>query len=100
MKREVRNYIFMGMGFSVILTLILLDLLSTINSLLLKYNSRTQAVNRIFNVDWHEIEIRFFGYGMKNIGFFVDLAIYSIIILIVVMVFLKIYWSVKHDNAN
>ena len=100
MKKQTRNYIFMGLGFLTILILIGWDLLSTINWLLLEYNQNIQLVNRIYDVEWNEIEIGIFGHGVKDITFFIDFTLSLVIILIVVMVFLKIYWSVKHDNAN
>lgn len=100
MKREVRNYTIMGMGFCAILILIAWDLLTTINWILIEFNDRTQKINEKFEVDYKKIDIYFFGYGMEDIGFFVDMTLFMAIILIVGMAFMAIYWSVKDGKAK
>jgi len=98
MKREVRNYIFMGMGFSVILLLIMWDLLETINYLLRQHNDLIYAYNYLVEDDVQPIYLNFFGSGVYSTKGFMDIIFLIVFILVISMVYLKIKWSITHEN--
>ncbi|MCJ7481522.1 MAG: hypothetical protein MUO31_01000 [Thermodesulfovibrionales bacterium] len=97
MKREIRNYLFMGLGFLVILLLIMWDLLSAINSILIRYNYFISQTNIQYETTYPDQEIFFFGTGLgkDEINLFKDVLMFMIISIIISMVVLKIVWSIK-----
>jgi len=95
MKREVKNYIFIGLGFTIILLVILWDLLSTINWLIKSYNRIVFRAIILTNSTFNEMEIHIFGKGMTDISLLMDIIIWSLIFIVIGMVILKLSWSVK-----
>ena len=93
MKREVQNYFFMGLGFLIIALFIMWDLFGNINYLLVQYNSLVSYTNSISNNQIAYEYVIFFGEGITNVGFIYDGLLFVIIFLIIIMVFLKIKWS-------
>ena len=99
MRREVRNYLFMGMGFSVILLLIMWDLLTTINYLLRQYNDLIYNYNYLVEDDVMPIYLNFFGSGVYSTKGFMDIILTIVFIIVICMVYLKIKWSVTHETS-
>lgn len=95
MNKTIQNYIFIGLGATVIILLLSFHLLDTIFELMNDYNSIVRHVNNRFNTTYSEMDVFFFGDSYNNICFLVDMVLTVIIILISVMIFLKIYWSIK-----
>jgi len=99
MRREVRNYLFMGMGFSVILLLIMWDLLTTINYLLRQYNDLIYNYNYLVEDDVMPIYLNFFGSGVYSTKGFMDIILTIVFIIVICMVYFKIKWSVTHETS-
>lgn len=101
MKREVQNYIFMGMGFIVILMIICWDLLMNINWLLLKYNGLITLLNTPVDATPRlKVKINFFGTGLYNLNLLKDLTILFIVLIVITMIVLKIYWDIKYKEGE
>ena len=93
MSKRTQNYIFMAMGFGVIVLFISFHLIQTIGTVLQKYNNLVYQVNIGFNTTYSEMEIVFFGTGVKSVNFLFDILMVFLVILVIIMVFLKVYWS-------
>lgn len=100
MNREYRNYIFVALGSSIIILIILLDLLSTVNWLLLRYNNLIRYINRVDGSYLSEIELFYFGNGLKNLNLLTDIILYSIVLIVIVMVVLVFYFSTDHFKKD
>jgi len=87
----------MGMGFTVILLIFLFHLIETINYLLRKCNNLIDYINVINNSTISHQTVIFFGESTESINLLIDIIIVFVIIIIGLMVFLKIYWSIKED---
>lgn len=96
MNREYRNYIFVGLGCSAIVLIILLDLLGALNWLLTSYNHLVRSVNFTFGSTLSEREVFFFGNGLKSLNLLVDILLYTIVSIIIIMVALALYFSTDH----
>ena len=94
-KRETRNYIFMGMGLTVIFLILLFHLVGTINNLLSSYNRLVDRINIKYNETMDHRSLIFFGESVESINLLVDIIIVFVIIIIFLMVYLRIRWSVK-----
>ena len=92
----------MGLGLGIIIIIILMDLLDTINTLLICYNGLVKQTNAMFEdkTPLGYQSITFFGTGMRDVSILKNIAIYFMIFLISIMIFLKIYWSVKYQNKK
>lgn len=100
MRKIIQNYIFISFGTTIIILLITFHLIRTINILVYDYNNFVAYVNRIFNRTYSEYDIPFFGKDYTEFNFLVDINLVIIIILIVAMLFLKIYWSEREKNRG
>lgn len=98
MNKNIQNYIFIGLGATVVILLLSFHLLDVISGLLNNYNSIVYYVNKRFNTTYSESDVLFFGDSYNDISFLVDIVLVIIIILISVIIFLKIYWSIKEDK--
>jgi len=95
MKKTVQNYIFISIGFTVILLFLSFHLVDSVNSLMHQYNWIARSSNMLFNTTYSEKTVDFFGVGFNDLNLLVDIIIVIVILLVVVMIFLKIYWSEK-----
>lgn len=95
MRKYIQNYIFISLGFTVITLFIIVHLLDTISILMDNHNFLVRTVNYYHNESYKEIIVLFFGGGYNSFNFLKDIIIVMIIGLIILMVFLKIYWSEK-----
>ena len=93
MKKTVQNYIFIGMGFTVILLFISFHLIDAICTLMYNYNWLVRSVNKLYDATYSEIDVNFFGVGFNSFHFLKDIIVVVIIVLIAFMVFLKVKWS-------
>ena len=100
MKRRTQNYIFMAMGFGVITLFISFHLIQTIGVVLGSYNNLVVHVNTVYETNYSEKELIFFGTGIKSVNFLFDILMVFLVILVIVMVFLKIYWSEREDKSK
>jgi len=100
MKKTIQNYIFIGLGATIIILLLSFHFLDTIYILLNDYNSLVYSINKRFNTTYSENEVFFFGDSYNNINLLVDMVLVIIIILISVMIFLKIYWYILEMKEN
>lgn len=96
-SREVRNYIIIGMGMVVIFLIFLFHLIAPLNSLLTSYNRLTDYINTTYNETRAHRSLVFFGESVESISLLVDIIIVLAIILIGLIVYLSIRWSVKHE---
>jgi len=96
MKREVQNYIFLTIGFGIILLFFIQHMLIPLNLSLTSYNELVEWVNGEFDRNLRKKEVWFFGDNFHSINFLIDIIMLIIILLICLLVFLKIYWSVKN----
>ena len=99
MRKIVQNYIFISLGTAIIILLITFHLIRTINILVYDYNNLVVHINKSFNRTYPEYNIPFFGKNHTEFNFLVDINLVIIIILIVGMIFLKIYWSEREKNV-
>ena len=83
------------MGATVIFLILLFHLIAPLNSLLGGYNRLVDHVNTYYNTTYHRRELIFFGESLESIGFLIDIIIVAVIIVIGLMVYLSIRWSVK-----
>lgn len=88
----------MGMGLTVIFLIFLFHLIEVISSLLNGYNFLVDRINVNYNETMDHRSVIFFGENIESINLLVDIIIVFIFVLIGLMVFLKIYWSVKESN--
>ena len=96
-SKRGQNYIFMAMGFGVITLFVSFHLIQTIGIMLQNYNNLVYSVNNNFNATYSEMEIVFFGNGVKSVNLLFDILIIFLVVLVIVMVFLKIYWSERKE---
>lgn len=99
-NREIRNYILITMGMIVIFLIFLFHLISPLNSLLSGYNHLVDHINTSYNATYSHRKLNFFGEGLESISFLIDIIIVAVIIIIGLMVYLSIYWSVKQNKNN
>ena len=97
MKREVQNYIFLAIGFGIILLFFIQHLLIPLNHYLTSYNKLVEWVNGEFYTNLGKKEAWFFGDNFQSFVFLIDIIMVIIVLLICLLVFLKIYWSVKNQ---
>ena len=93
MKKTVQNYIFIGIGFTVILLLISFHFIDAICNLTHNYNWLVRSANKLYNATYSEIDIYFFGVGFNSFNFLMDVIMAVIIVLIAFMIFFKVKWS-------
>lgn len=94
MKREVRNYISITLGFTILFLMWLFHLLSPIAKLLYKYNHLVDYINKTFDTGYSHTSVMFFGTEMENITILID----TIMVAIVVIVFLTIYLAIRRSE--
>lgn len=99
-NREIRNYILITMGMAVIFLIFLFHLIAPLNSLLSGYNHLVDHVNASYNATYSHRKLSFFGEGLESISFLIDIIIVAVIIIIGLMVYLSIHWSVKQNKNN
>ncbi len=100
MKREYRNYVIILICSTIIILLFIFHYIETINYLLLDYNRLVRWVNKYPDFDYFEKEVWFFGFGLKQINFLVDVILVFIVILICLLIFLMIYWTVQDNQKS
>ena len=100
MKRENQNYMFIFMGFIVLFLLFLMHYVESFADMIRNYNDLIEYVNRVYDKDLNYYKIYFFGEMYGTINFIVDLLLVSIIVVVLLMIFLKIYWSVKNGSTK
>ena len=88
-----QNYIFIGMGFTIVLLFISFHLIDAICTLMYNYNWLVRSVNKSYDTTYSEIDVNFFGVSFNSFNFLIDVIIVVIIVLIAFMVFLKVKWS-------
>lgn len=96
-KKEIRNCIFMGIGFTTIFLIFLFHLVKTINTLLNGYNILIDRVNIKYNETMSHQTLLFFGESVESVNLLVDIIIILVVVFIGLMIFLKVYWSFKED---
>lgn len=94
-KREIRNYILIGLGSTVIILILLFHLIGTMNWLLNGYNFLVDHINTKYNETMEHRSLIFFGERMKSISLLVDIIIVFIILIVSLIVYLAIKWSLK-----
>ncbi len=94
-KIEIRNYILITLGFTVVFLMFLFHLLAPINSLLLDYNRLVDYANKNYDTNHSHRSIVFFGERMESIVVLIDTLIVAVIIIIALIVYLSVRWSVK-----
>lgn len=94
-KREIRNYILIAMGATVLFLIFLFHLIQPLNSLLNGYNHLIDYVNVRYNETRSHRSLVFFGESVESIGLLIDIIIVAVILIVVLMVYLSVRWSVK-----
>ena len=100
MKKEYRNYAFVLICAFTIVLFVLFHLIHTINKILIDFNKFIDFRNNFEAQDIPEYVIGFFGRGFKDISFIADLLLVFIIILVCLLIFLKIYWTVLDNQKD
>jgi len=83
------------MGMTVIFLIFLFHLIHPFNSLLNGYNNLIDYMNATYNSTWSRRSLVFFGESVESIGLLIDILIVAVIIIVGLMVYLSIRWSVK-----
>ncbi len=97
MKKSVQNYIFIALGFTVILLLVSFHLLDALHRLMYEYNWMVEITNNLCNTTYSKKEIYFFGTGFNSFNFLLDTIIAIMVVLVGFIVFLMIYWREKEE---
>lgn len=95
LSREVKNYILIAMGSTVIILMFIFHLLSPINDLLHRYNHLVDYTNKRNNTTYSHQAVIFFGETMESIVVLIDILIVAIVVVVFLIVYLAIKWNIK-----
>lgn len=97
-SRETKNYILITMGSAVICLMFMFHLMVPFANLLVKYNRLVDYVNKTYDGNHSHASFFFFGEKIETIAFLIDIIIVASVIIVVLIVYLSIRWSVKRNE--